>query len=96
MKEFKEAVSDYENLFRNYLLSEIFTNMLIPDSDLEAMVVITRMTGYDQDDIYEYMEGSFRDIMWEWSYLWLIMGEFISKYAGRIRPTSLQSDTSHP
>ena len=139
MKEFKEAVSDYENLFRNYLLSEIFTNMLIPDSDLEAMVVmfqwicmeytvirqgiflkwlsnykrnadhslsyhtvrdymvvITRMTGYDQDDIYEYMEGSFRDIMWEWSYLWLIMGGFISKYAGRIRPTSLQSDTSHP
>lgn len=60
------------------------------------MVVITRMTGYDQDDIYEYMEDSFRDIMWEWSYLWLIMGGFISKYAGRIRPASLQSDTSHP
>ena len=139
MDEFKEAVSTYENLFRNYLLSEIFTNMLIPDSDLEAMVVmfqwicmeytvirqgiflkwlsnykrnadhslsyhtvrdymvvIARMTGYDQDDIYEYMEDSFRDIMWEWSYLWLIMGGFISKYAGRIRPASLQSDTSHP
>ena len=58
----------------------------------DYMDVITRMTGYDQDDIYEYMEGSFRDIMWEWSYLWLIMGGFISKYAGRIRPASLQSD----
>ena len=120
MDAFKKELSVYEPLFRKYLVSEIFTNMLIPDSDLEAMVVmfqwicmeyavirqgiflkwfshyddnnahplsydtvrdyivvIARMTGYDQDDIYEYMENSFRDILWEWSYLWLIMGGFV-------------------
>lgn len=120
MDAFKKELSAYEPLFRKYLVSEIFTNMLIPDSDLEAMVVmfqwicmeyavirqgiflkwfscynannarplsydtvrdyivvIARMTGYDQDDIYEYMENSFRDILWEWSYLWLIMGGFV-------------------
>ena len=36
-----------------------------------------RMTVYDQDEIYEYMENSFQDILWEWSYLWLIMGGFV-------------------
>lgn len=120
MASFEEEFAAYESLFRNYLVSEIFTNMLIPDSDIEAIVVmfewicmeyavmrqgiflkwldgrnkagengltyedvrdyivvISRMTGYDQDDIYEYMENSFKDVIWEWSYLLLIMGGFV-------------------
>lgn len=119
LASFEKEFAAYDSLFRNYLVSEIFTNMLIPDSDVEAMVVmfewicmeyavmrqgiflkwigdknkvgdiglayedvrdyivvISRMTGYDQDDIYEYMENSFNDIIWEWSYLLLIMGGF--------------------
>lgn len=115
LEAFQKEFSAYENLFRNYLLSEIFTNMLIPDSDSESMivmfqwicmeytvmrqgiflkwlmnggkpltyetvrdyiVVIARMTGYDEEDIYEYMENSFQDTIWEWSYLFLIMSGF--------------------
>ena len=40
MDAFKKELSAYEPLFRKYLVSEIFTNMLIPDLDLEAMVVL--------------------------------------------------------
>lgn len=116
LKQFDMLFKDYENLFRNYLVSELFTNMLIPESDLEGMVimmqwtameyvlirhglflkwlqkdnvlddvlsyenvrdyivVISRMTGYDEADIYEYMENSFQSIVWEWGYMALIVG----------------------
>ena len=117
---FQKEFSEYENLFRNYLVSELFTNMLIPESDRETMVVmfqwicmeyavmrqgiflkwllnagetipqpltyetvrdyivvIARMTGYDEEDIYEYMENSFQDVIWEWSYLFLILSGFL-------------------
>ncbi len=35
------------------------------------------MTGYDEEDIYEYMENSFQDVIWEWSYLFLILSGFL-------------------
>lgn len=112
-EKFEREFSAYEGLFRNYLVSEIFTNSLIPESDLKSiivmtqwiameystikhtiflnwlldeskemsypmvrdcMVVISRMTGYDQEDIYEYLERSFEDIIWDWGYLALITG----------------------
>lgn len=38
-----------------------------------AIVLICRMTGYEEDDIYEYLEDSFEDIIWEWGYLALIL-----------------------
>lgn len=112
MDSFQEAFGKYENLFRNYLVSEFFTNMLIPEADLEGMVimmqwiamefvlirhglflkwlqdgesisyetvrdymvVISRMTGYDEEDIFEYMENSFQSLVWEWGYMALITG----------------------
>lgn len=120
LDSFQKEFMEYENLFRNYLVSELFTNMLIPESDSESMivmfqwicmeyavmrqgiflkwflnagetipqpltyetvrdyiVVIARMTGYDEEDIYEYMENSFQDVIWEWSYLFLILSGFL-------------------
>lgn len=113
LEEFETEFEKYERLFRNYLVSEFFTNLLIPDSDLEDMVVmmqwigmeyvmmrqalflkwlqsgkeelayetvrdymvvISRMTGYDEEDIVEYLENSFQSLIWSWSYMALIIG----------------------
>ena len=40
----------------------------------DYMVVVSRMTGYEEDDIYEYLENSFEHIIWDWDIcvdLWL-------------------------
>lgn len=121
-QEFLKVFEEYDNLLRNYLVSEFFTNMLIPDSDMESMVVmmqwismeyvmirqglflnwyenyvkcgnkeemkrlkydlirnyiviVSRMTGYDQEDIFEYMNNCFQSIIWEWGYMLLIVGK---------------------
>jgi len=113
LQKFDKQFSSYEKLFRNYLVGEIFTNSLIPDSDLESIVVmfqwiameyammrhsiflswlldeqeelpytvvrnyivvISRTMGYDQEDIYEYLEKSFKNLIWEWGYLALLIG----------------------
>ncbi len=39
----------------------------------DYMMIIARVTGYDQEDIREYMENSFESVVWEWGYLALIM-----------------------
>ena len=38
------------------------------------IVVISRMMGYDQEDICEYLEKSFGNLIWEWGYLALLIG----------------------
>ncbi|MGN0161707.1 MAG: flagellin lysine-N-methylase [Lachnospiraceae bacterium] len=110
-EEFRKHFRDYEFLFRNYLAAELFTNLLLPGSDMESvvvmfqwiameyvmirealflkfmqeenlpyervrdlMVVVQRMTGYDEADIFEYMENSFQSLIWEWGYMALILG----------------------
>lgn len=40
----------------------------------EHIVIISRMTGYDDDDIREYLENSFANLIWDWGYAALIMG----------------------
>ena len=114
LQKFETQFSVYEQLFRNYLVTEIFSNSLMPESDLESIVVMTqwiameyvmmrhavflrwlldeqkemsytvtrnfivvvsRMMGYDQEDIYEYLENSFKSVIWEWGYLALLIGE---------------------
>lgn len=40
-----------------------------------CITVISRMMGYDEPDIREYMENSFENLIWEPGYLALIMGE---------------------
>jgi len=113
LQKFEKQFSSYEKLFRNYLVVEIFSNSLMPESDLESIVVmlqwiameyavmrhsiflswlldeqeklsytvvrnyivvISRMMGYDQEDIYEYLEKSFENLVWEWGYLALLIG----------------------
>lgn len=39
----------------------------------EYMVVISRMTGYEDDDIREYLENSFAELIWDWGYFALII-----------------------
>lgn len=39
-EEFMHQLQQYEQLFRNYLAAELFTNCLIPDSDFESMVMM--------------------------------------------------------
>ena len=39
------------------------------------IVVVSRIMGYDQEDIYEYLEKSFKNLIWEWGYMALIVGE---------------------
>lgn len=40
----------------------------------DYLVIITRMTGYEEEDIYEYLENSFESLQWEWGYFALIVG----------------------
>lgn len=45
----------------------------------DYMVVISRMTGYEEEDIREYLENSFEELLWEWGYFALITGnDFIT------------------
>ncbi len=113
LQKFENQFSSYEKLFRNYLVVEIFSNSLMPESDLESMVVmiqwiameyaimrhsiflswlldeqeklsytvvrnyivvISRMMEYDQEDICEYLDKSFENLIWEWGYLALLIG----------------------
>ena len=30
----------------------------------DYIVIICRMTGYDEEDIYEYLENSFEELVW--------------------------------
>lgn len=109
--EFEGVFQEYEELLRKFFILEIYSNMLIRDSDLESMVVmmqwfsleyvmirqglflhwlnkdtisyeavrehivvVARMTGYDLDDIYEYLENSFNELIWQWSYMAFLIG----------------------
>ncbi|MFR7829980.1 MAG: hypothetical protein ACLU3F_00295 [Blautia wexlerae] len=45
------------SIFLSWLLSGEHT--LTYNDIRDAIVILTRMTGYDDDDIYEYLENSF-------------------------------------
>lgn len=38
------------------------------------LVILNRMTGYNEEDVFEYLENSFEDPLWEWGYFALILG----------------------
>lgn len=112
--QFHIECAKYENLFRNYLITDLFHSILIPDSDensfimmyqwvtleytlmkhalflvwlhhgtqplpyekvRETMVFMSRMTGYDEEDVCEYLTNEFQSPLWDWGYLALIVGE---------------------
>ena len=111
---FQAQLANYEALFRCYLGNEIFSDLVMPEGDLEQMitqlqwiamefvairqslflkwlqegcgdlsfetvrdyvVVISRMTGYDEEDVREYLENSFETLLWDWGYFALIVGK---------------------
>lgn len=41
----------------------------------DYLVIITRMTGYDVEDIREYMGNNFEELIWEWGYLGMIVNK---------------------
>ena len=54
-----------------------YASKIIPDyeSIRQHMVILSRMTGYENDDIYEYLENSFESPIWDWGYFALIVGK---------------------
>lgn len=109
---FEKQFRQWQPLLRKFLLNEFYSDLLVPDGDLESMivsmqwigmeyavirhsvflkwlerkqftyeelrdymVVITRMTGYEQEDIVEYLQNSFESLVWDWGYFALVTGE---------------------
>lgn len=40
----------------------------------DYLVVLSRMTGYGEEDIYEYLDNSFEKRIWDWGYYALVIG----------------------
>lgn len=40
----------------------------------QTIVILTRMTGYEDEDIFSYLENSFESPFWDWGYFALIVG----------------------
>lgn len=59
-------------LFLTYLSENAGT--LSYESVRQTLVILTRMTGYEEEDIYEYLENSFESLLWDFGYLTFIMG----------------------
>lgn len=112
VKEFKEALRQYEPLAVRLIQSELYSSLLAPDYELSDMlvkfqwiimeyaaikhimfllwktskklpdyetlrtyiVVVSRMMGYSDEDIDEYMQNSFEQKIWQWSYTTLLLG----------------------
>ena len=108
---FEKQFRQWQSLLRKFLLNEFYSDLLVPDGDLESMivsmqwigmeyavirhsvflkwlerkqftyeelrdymVVITRMTGYEQEDIVEYLQNSFESLVWDWGYFARVIG----------------------
>lgn len=56
-------------LFLDWLENSALTYERVRDT----IVLVCRMTGYEEADIYEYLEDSFEDVVWEWGYLAMIL-----------------------
>lgn len=113
MHAFESEFQAYNPLMRKFLINEFNADLLMPEGDLESLlvqyqwiameysvikhsiflrwlldgqkeiayetvrdyiVIICRMTGYDEEDIYEYLENSFEELIWDWGYLALVVG----------------------
>ena len=112
LQQFKTEFGPCKRLMKTWLFEELRSDLLLPDSDLEGMlvqlqwiameysviihslyltwlchsdaityesvktaiVILSRMTGYETDDIYEYLENSFESRIWDWGYFALVVG----------------------
>ena len=64
------------SLFLKWLLNSDSTTVALPyEAVRDYLVVVTRMTGYEEEDIYEYLKNSFESLIWDWGYFALITGK---------------------
>lgn len=67
-----EYTSIRQSLFLNWMQEGC--GALTYETVRDYIVVITRMTGYEEEDIVEYLENSFESLIWDWGYFALIVG----------------------
>lgn len=66
---------EYATICQTLFLHWMKTKELNYEIVREYMVVVCRMTGYEVEDIYEYLENSFEDFVWDWGYFALMIGK---------------------
>ena len=67
---------EYAVIFQSLFLQWDKTGSLTYEDVRAYIVILFRMTGYDEEDIYEYLENSFESLIWEWGYFALIVTPF--------------------
>ena len=71
--KFQWLVMEYV-LFRHMCYLHFLDKGSIGYEDIRTYVVLAgRIMGYDEDDIYEYMENSFEELIWDFGYTSLIL-----------------------
>lgn len=63
---------EYAVIYQCLFLKWDKTGTLTYEDVRNYIVVLFRMTGYDEEDIYEYLENSFASLIWDWGYFALI------------------------
>ena len=61
------------SLFLQYQAQD--TPVLFYETVRESLVILTRMTGYEEEDIISYLESSFETLLWDFGYPALIVGQ---------------------
>ena len=68
-----EYASIRQSLF--LLCSAEGANHLSYETVRDYIVILSRMTGYEDADIREYLENSFASPIWDWGYFALVVGK---------------------
>lgn len=77
MNSYSQNLSVESDIKSGAALNAAHVNKIIPDYETirQHIVILSRMTGYENDDIYEYLENSFEAPIWDWGYFALIVGK---------------------
>lgn len=78
--DFEAVLVKYQWIIMEYTLIKQFCYLQFRnDKELtykkikESIVIALRIMGFDDDDIYEYMENSFEELVWDWGYPALLL-----------------------
>lgn len=63
---------EYAVIYQCLFLKWDKTGILTYEDVRDYIVLLFRMTGYEEEDIYEYLENSFASLIWDWGYFALI------------------------
>ena len=64
-----------EDLSLSHMLMRLEWTTLQYETVRESLVILTRMTGYEEEDIISYLESSFETLLWDFGYPALIVGQ---------------------